>query len=879
MNRSDSNVSAGWVDVALPVPLDQAFTYAVPVGVRIATGMRVRVPWGRRTLIGVVVAEHRRLPEGIESASLRAVDRVLDDEPILDDVLLEMARWTADYYQAPLGEAVRCALPPPAEVKERRRLRVTEEGVRLLTAPTPMLFAASPHPENDTQASLREMLETIADGMARSTVQARFGAAAIRNALRQGWLAEESEVSTQVAARVETAYRLTGKEPVAATWRRPEQSGRPLPAIEARPQRPTGAASKSEAVVPHPVGRRTPQQLAILDQLRTAGGSLTATRLQQVSYSALQTLIKRGEVERFDVEAAPLPPDWTPRPRVESLNPDQMRVFHDVMARVRHRIAPAPAPAQAVDDRGVVLLHGVTGSGKTAIYIEAIQATLDLGRSALLLVPEIGLTPAVFADFEAAFPGQVAVLHSGLSAAERAQHWHRARRGEARVVIGTRSAIFAPVPGLALIIVDEEHDASYKQQESPRYHARDLAVLRGKLANAVVLLGSATPSLESYAHATTGKYVLLTMLRRVQKRPLPAIRLVDMSEEFRRSVGRNQRATGEDAPISTDLTTAIQDRLDRGEQVILLINRRGYSPVVLCRSCGKTVGCRDCDLSLTYHKRVQRLVCHVCGYDREVPDQCPSCGSEYIYFLGAGSEKVEERLGGLFPRARITRLDRDTARGRRQFAAILGAFRNGEYDLLVGTQMIAKGHDMPGVTLVGVINADLGLTIPEFRSAERTYQLLTQVAGRAGRGELPGEVILQVLHPEHYAVQAALANDYGAFYEKEARFRQWMHYPPFAALASIQIRHTEQERVLQMTSQIGRLLEKLVPPDASGLRVLGPAPAPVARIKTEFRYQFLLKGSSRRRLSHILRATRNFVREQKYPATALVIDVDPLTLG
>ncbi len=841
MNRSDSNVPAGWVDVALPVPLDQAFTYAVPAGLRIATGMRVRVPWGRRTLIGVVVAVHRRLPEGVESASLRAVERVLDDEPILDDVLLEMSRWTAAYYQSPLGEAIRCALPPPAEVKERRRLRVTEEGSRLLTAPTPMLFAASPHPESDSRVSLREMLEAIADGMARSTAQARFGAAAVRNALRQGWLAEESEVSTQIAARVETAYRLTGK----------------------------GS---------DPVGRRTPQQLAILDQLQAAGGSLTAAQLRQVSFSALQTLIKRGEVERFEVEAAPLPPDWTPRPRVESLNPDQMRVFNDIMERVRRRVHSQAAPAQAVDDRGVILLHGVTGSGKTAVYIEAIQATLDLNRSALLLVPEIGLTPAVFADFEDAFPGQVAVLHSGLSAAERAQHWHRARRGEARVVIGTRSAIFAPVPGLALIIVDEEHDASYKQQESPRYHARDLAVLRGKLAHAVVLLGSATPSLESYAHAATGKYVLLTMLRRVQKRPLPAIRLVDMSEEFRRSVGRSQRsAAREDAPISTDLATAIQDRLDRGEQVILLINRRGYSPVVLCRSCGKTVGCRDCDLSLTYHKRVQRLVCHVCGYDREVPDQCPSCGSEYIYFLGAGSEKVEERLGGLFPRARITRLDRDTARGRRQFAAILGAFRKGEYDLLVGTQMIAKGHDMPGVTLVGVINADLGLTIPEFRSAERTYQLLTQVAGRAGRGELPGEVILQVLHPEHYAVQAALANDYGAFYEKEARFRQWMHYPPFAALASIQIRHTEQERVLQMTSRIGRVLEKLVPPDASGLRVLGPAP--VARIKTEFRYQFLLKGSSRRRLSDILRAIRNFSREQKFPATALVIDVDPLTLG
>ena len=830
--------------MALPVPLDQAFTYAVPAGLRVATGVRVRVPWGRQTLIGVIVAVHHHLPEGAGSATLRSIERVLDDEPILDEVLLEMARWTAAYYQAPLGEAVRCALPPPAEVKERRRLRVTEEGSRLLTAPTPMLFAASPHPESDARASLRAMLETIADGMARSTAQARFGAAAIRNALRQGWLAEESEVSTQVAARVETAYRLTGKES-------------------------------------DPALRRTAQQLAVLEQLQAAGGSLTAADLQQVSFSALQTLIKRGEVERFEVEAAPLPPDWTPRPRVESLNPDQMRVFNDVMERVRRRVQPHTAPAQAVDDRGVILLQGVTGSGKTAVYIEAIQATLDLGRSALLLVPEIGLTPAVFADFEDAFPGQVAVLHSGLSAAERAQHWHRARRGEARVVIGTRSAIFAPVPGLALIIVDEEHDASYKQQESPRYHARDLAVLRGKLANAVVLLGSATPSLESYAHAASGKYVLLTMLRRVQKRPLPAIRLVNMTEEFsRRSVGRSQRsAAEEDAPISTDLTTAIQDRLDRGEQVILLINRRGYSPVVLCRSCGKTVGCRDCDLSLTYHKRVQRLVCHVCGYDREVPDQCPSCGSEYIYFLGAGSEKVEERLGGLFPRARVARLDRDTARGRRQFAAILGAFRKGEYDLLVGTQMIAKGHDMPGVTLVGVINADLGLTIPEFRSAERTYQLLTQVAGRAGRGELPGEVILQVLHPEHYAVQAALANDYGVFYEKEARFRQWMHYPPFAAMACIQVRHTEQDRVLQMTSRIGHVLEKLVPPDASGLRVLGPAPAPVARIKTEFRYQFLLKGSSRRRLSEILRTVRTFAREQKYPATALVIDVDPLTLG
>jgi primosomal protein N' (replication factor Y) len=500
-----------------------------------------------------------------------------------------------------------------------------------------------------------------------------------------------------------------------------------------------------------------------------------------------------------------------------------------------------------------ILLHGITGSGKTAVYLAAMRSVLEAGRSAILLVPEIGLTPAMAADLRHAFGDEVAILHSSLSNKERAEQWHRIKRSEARMVVGTRSAVFAPLSNLSLIIVDEEQDSSYKQEEMPRYHARDVAVMRAKMAGATVVMGSATPSLESYFNAKQNKYLLLRLPDRVEQRPLPEVEILDMRVEF--------QETGNEQVISRKLAAEIKDRLDKKEQVMVLLNRRGYSPVVLCRTCGKTLECKNCAIALTHHKRSHRMECHYCGYIALIPKACVHCGSEYVYFLGTGSEKLEELLHGMFPQARIGRLDRDTVRGQQDFERALNALNAGELDLLVGTQMIAKGHDIHGITLVGV--------------AERTFQLLTQVAGRAGRGGTPGKVVLQTYFPDHYAVQYAAQHDFVGFYEKELRFRSWMHYPPYSALANVLVRSNKLDEALQWSGQLGQWFEKT---RHEGIRVLGPAAAPIVRLKQDYRYHFVLKSASRGKLNTLLRGMLAYAAEQKIPRAQVVVDVDAIWL-
>ncbi|MGA1988376.1 MAG: primosomal protein N', partial [Candidatus Sulfotelmatobacter sp.] len=514
-----------------------------------------------------------------------------------------------------------------------------------------------------------------------------------------------------------------------------------------------------------------------------------------------------------------------------------------------------------------MLLHGVTGSGKTAVYLAAMRGVLEAGRSAILLVPEIGLTPAVAADLHQIFGDEVAILHSALSDRERAEQWHRIKRGDARMVVGTRSAVFAPVPDLALIIVDEEHDSSYKQEETPRYHARDVAVVRAKMANAVVVLGSATPSLESYFNAKKNKYALVELPDRVEQRPLPEVEIIDMRQEF--------QETGHEQVISRKLAAEIKERLERKEQVMVLLNRRGYSPVVLCRTCGKKLECQNCAIALTHHKREHKMVCHYCGFTAPVPKACVHCGSEYVYFLGTGSEKLEELLHGMFPQARIARLDRDTVRSHEDFERALNALNDGQLDLLVGTQMIAKGHDIHGVTLVGVVGADVALGLPDFRAAERTFQLLTQVAGRAGRGQTPGKVILQTYFQDHYAVQYAARHDFIGFYEKELQFRSWMHYPPYSALANVLVRSDKLDDALQWSGTLGKWFDAT---RHEGVRVLGPATAPIMRLKRDYRYHFVLKSPSRKNLNATLRAMLAYAAQEKIPRTQVIVDVDALWL-
>jgi primosomal protein N' (replication factor Y) len=477
----------------------------------------------------------------------------------------------------------------------------------------------------------------------------------------------------------------------------------------------------------------------------------------------------------------------------------------------------------------------------------------------------------------AAFGPQVALLHSGLTPDERAEQWHRIRRGEARIVVGTRSAVFAPMVNLGLIVVDEEHDSSYKQEETPRYHGRDVAVMRAKFNGCVVVLGSATPSLESWANSERGRYARVEMLTRVMRRPLPTVELVDMRTEF--------KETGKEDIFSRPLMAEAQATLDRGEQVIILLNRRGYSFTVICRSCGEKIECENCAIAMTYHKAVtgtdlhahpgDRLECHYCGFRRPVPARCPKCESEHLYYLGAGSQQGEERLQELFPNARIGRMDRDTVRGRGDMERLLTRLHSGEINLLVGTQMIAKGHDIHGITLVGVVGADFALGLPDFRAAERVFQLLTQVSGRAGRGELPGRVLVQTYHPEHYAIQCAAAHDYRGFVAKELQYRQWMHYPPASVLANVIVQGQTLEEAAAWANTLGRWFAAA---RLDKVRVLGPAAAPIARLKRIYRFHFVLKAERRDALGRTLRQLLAYAETEAIPRRNLILDVDAVHL-
>jgi len=514
-----------------------------------------------------------------------------------------------------------------------------------------------------------------------------------------------------------------------------------------------------------------------------------------------------------------------------------------------------------------VLLHGVTGSGKTEIYMQAVEHFLASGKTSLILVPEIGLTPQLTDRFASRFPDQTAIVHSSLTRRQRIDEWLRIYRGEVPIVIGTRSAVFAPLDNLGLIVVDEEHETSYKQEEVPRYHARDTAVMRAKLARAAVVLGSATPSMESFHNAESKKYTYIGLTARVEDRPLPAVEIVNMREEY--------AAEGKQVVFARRLLQAISARLERGEQTMILLNRRGYAAFLLCRHCGFTFQCSSCSVAMTYHRSIEKLLCHYCGLARRPPERCPECDSEYIHYVGEGTERLEAELKHSFPDARVGRIDRDTMRHMRDYERVLGGFRAGNIDILVGTQMIAKGHDFPRVTLVGVVGADAPLALPDFRAAERTFQLLTQVAGRSGRGDRPGEVVIQSYFPDHYTFQLAITQRFEDFFARESRYRKAMFYPPFTALAGIMVSDRDAVRASNMAREVGEFLDSL---RSNAIRILGPAPAPLERIKRMHRHQLLIKSSSRSTLHHLLDRLRQHIEDRKIGVTRVIIDVDPVSL-
>ena len=800
-----------YCDVSLPVPLDQPFTYALPETLRhrVREGSRLWVPFGPRKLTGVILRCHDDPPE----VQARQALKLIDAEPVLDPHLLALGRWIAAYYCAPLGEVLRGMLPLAAEVRHGKVWSLTDSG---RDAARQLLFDTAP---DDPVSQVLRMLEKRPLSAVYLAKTLPLAEKAVRALERKGFIVAEDVEGTR------------------------------------DPLRAPAARLRVEALTEPREGQKlTKAERELHAFLELHPGSHNLKDLEDVvrnSGPAARSLARKGIVS-LKTEMTPASAGQVRAPH--TLNPAQQAAFDVIREGIRAHLFHT------------FLLYGVTGSGKTEVYLSAIEEVLRDGRSALLLVPEIALTPAVAGQFFSRFGDRVAILHSAFTDVERSEQWRRIQSGAASVVVGTRSGVFAPVRNLGLIVVDEEHDGSYKQEETPRYNGRDVAIVRAQGAGACVVLGSATPSLESRYNAERGKYTLLELPERIEARPMPAVDLIDMRQEFLETRKQNV--------FSRKLLDAIGQRLENREQTIVLLNRRGFSSFVACRACGERVGCMNCSLTLTYHKRDRRLLCHCCGYAEKVPSACPKCASEHVYFLGLGSERVEEELHVYFPTARIARLDRDTVTGKKQYETILQQFREGHYDLLVGTQMIAKGHDIPNVTLVGVVSADIGLGMPDFRAAERTFQLLTQVAGRAGRGNVPGIVLIQTINPDHYAVRMAAAQDYPAFYEKELHFRRMMLYPPFSAMANVLVRSEKQEAAMRMRADLGLLLN----PPPEKLRVIGPAEAPVPRLKNEYRYQFLIKASSRKALNELLQRIRSFAQERKWGATALVIDVDPLTL-
>ena len=514
-----------------------------------------------------------------------------------------------------------------------------------------------------------------------------------------------------------------------------------------------------------------------------------------------------------------------------------------------------------------VLLHGVTGSGKTEIYMRAVERCRQQGKSALVMVPEIGLTPQLRERFAGRFGPQIALLHSSLTQKQRIEEWLRIYNGLAPIVIGTRSALFVPLDNLGIIIVDEEHESSYKQDVMPRYHARDCAVMRAKMSDVPVVLGSATPSMESFRNAELNRYTYVHLPDRVEERALPEVEIVNMRDEYVRQ--------GKQALFSERLVRGIRDRIDRGEQSIILLNRRGYSMFLLCRHCGHSFHCRDCSVSMTYHKKIDRLLCHYCGLSRTPDSVCPECASEYIQYVGEGTEQLEQLTKEHFPDARVGRVDRDTMRHLRDYERVLGDFKSGNLDILVGTQMVAKGHDFPKVTLVGVIAADAALSLPDFRAAERTFQLLTQVAGRSGRGDTRGEVVIQSYFPDHYTFQMAIGQRFEEFYKREVHFRQAMFYPPFTVLAGIMVNETSRERAARLARDVADYLDRVRP---RSVRILGPAPAPLEKLNKTYRHQLLVKSATRGPLHRLLAQLQDYLEEKKISPTRVIIDVDPTSL-
>lgn len=802
--------------VALPTPVDQVFTYAVPASLaaRATVGMRAIVPFGGRVETGYITA----LSHTSDVEKLKAIVDLPDEGPVLAPDMLELCRWLADYYCCSWGEALQCAVPA---------------GVRGASRVTYHLDpnALGPGRYTDRQRAIIAALHAEG-GLTDRQLAKRCGAGALSNTLqslvKRGILRTELALDEGVSIQSEHWAIL--------------------------------AETTLDATGIQELQRRAPKQAAVyLDLLYGERERAASTLLAKhnVPLSTLRALAGKGllHLEERELYRRPDLGDGAPAPK-HALHAEQRAAYDSICASLGARAFQT------------YLLRGITGSGKTEVYLQCIEQALALGRGAIMLVPEISLTPQTVGRLFGRFAQDIAVLHSGLSAGERFDEWRRAQRGEVRIVVGARSAIFAPLPDVGIIIVDEEHDSSYKQGETPRYHARDVAIMRAKLNDAVCVLGSATPSVESYHNSEHGKSVRLELTARATRGHLPKVHLVDMRQEVRETNGQ--------IVLSRQLEDAVRERVARREQVILLLNRRGFAPYILCPQCGWVAECSDCQVSLTFHSVGADLRCHYCDAKRPKPEICDACGFNPLLLLGTGTQKAEDYLLRTFAGARIERMDADTTAGKGGHAKILGRFAQGEIDILIGTQMLAKGHDYPGVTLVGVLNADSGLALPDFRAGEQAFQLLTQVAGRAGRGDVAGEVFIQTFRPRHYAIQAAARHDYAAFFAEEIQHRERASYPPFRRMAAFYVECEDPALAEKHIYLLKRLAAQHIAGEFHGVELLGPSPGSVRRVKKKYRWTLALLSRSAKKLNTLCRRLRmQYADEHGTSSVQVKIDLDP----
>jgi len=795
--------------VTLEIALRKEFDYLIPpeLADEVDVGSRVQVPFGSRKVLGCVTG----LAEESAHANLKSILKVIGAQTLVTPKILKLARWIGEYYCCAPETALKSVLPEAVRHEEAN----WRERLHVRALPVPGELPKLPARQKEVWRILQERPELP---LSELLVLAKTTAATVRRLEDRGLVTVAAEISE--------------RDPYAREHILPSQ---PLPLNPAQ--------ANALAVIKAAMDAGKSEVRSLKSKVQGPGGEVQGptAKVQSPGEAGVQDSMFEVGGSRLDVQAS----------------------------------APAPPASPSATRSSTFLLHGVTGSGKTEVYLQAIAHALEQGKGAIVLVPEISLTPQTVERFKARFssgPLQtlVAVLHSHLSAGERHDEWHKIRQGRARIAIGARSAIFAPVEPLGLIVVDEEHEHSYKQEEAPRYHARDVAIVRGQMEGAVVVLGSATPSLESYYNCVKGKYTLIKLPERADDKKMPVVRIVDMRQTVR---------PGKPVPLfSPQLKEAIARRVEQKEQVILFLNRRGYSTSLQCPLCGYVAECPNCSVSLTYHRHENKLCCHICAHVAPVPAVCPNekCRNPAIRYAGVGTQKVEATLAKLFPQARVVRMDSDALKRKEDYRRILGDFRVGKIDILVGTQMIAKGLHFPNVTLVGIIYADLALHQPDFRAGERTFQLLTQVAGRAGRGDIEGEVFVQAFTPFHPAIQFARRHDFEGFYEQEMEFREQLEYPPVGRIALLTLKGRNEEKVKFSADYLKQELEKA----AGGIKDLvikGPAPAPLVKAETYYRYQIMLRAQRMATLSQRLAV---LVRSLTLPEdVTLAVDIDPVDLN